>query len=85
MKSVPSKDEVSKWTIFNKLGLAETALLISKVIPTDRWYGKVANWWLYGNGYDGSTMADLEYRNKHNRKSGTDIMRGANLGDLPDW
>ena len=38
-----------------------------------------------GKSYVGTSMGDLEKNNKNNRKSAVDVMKGQNLGDLPDW
>ncbi len=40
---------------------------------------------LNGKAYEGTSMEDLEKNNKKYRKSAVDVMKGQNLGDLPDW
>lgn len=92
---IPKKDEVSQLEIFNTLGLIQSGVLIRKIIPFKNGFlqqASDAQWKLErelvgirGEPYEGVTIADVEKRNRFDRKSGTDIMRGANIGDLNDW
>ncbi|KAI9658410.1 MAG: hypothetical protein M1821_002543 [Bathelium mastoideum] len=92
--AIPPKDDASRFEIFDKLGLVEAALLLPKVVPTKNWFGKVRNViieaienFVGGEPYEGRRIRDIEENNRQpkNRKTGTDIMRGENIGDLEDW
>lgn len=92
---IPKKDEVSQLEIFNTLGLIQSGVLIRKIVPfKNGFFQRVSDalWTLErkivgirGEPYEGVTIADVEERNRYDRKSGTDVMRGANIGDLSDW
>lgn len=91
LQAIPKEDDVPRWKIFNSLGLAQSILIVRKVIP-DTFLGKTANWFqcgfqtlLDGTPYEGPTIKDCEEYNKYHRKSGTDIARGENIGLIPDW
>lgn len=92
---IPKEDQVSKLEIFNGLGLIQSGVLIRKIIPFNNGFLQRASnalWTLErkivgirGEPYKGATIADVEKGNRYDRKSGTDIMKGANIGDLNDW
>ncbi|KAK6082808.1 lipoxygenase 1 [Seiridium cupressi] len=91
LQTIPKEDDVSKWKVFNALGLAESIIIVQKVIP-DTFLGKTADWLLEnvrimvdGTPQEGPSIKDCEEYNKYHRKSGTDIARGENIGLLPDW
>ncbi|KAH6655409.1 lipoxygenase [Truncatella angustata] len=91
LQVIPKADDVSKWKIFNALGLAQSIVIVRKVIP-DSFLGKTAEWLqntaidvIAGDPSVGPTIKDCEEYNKFHRKSGTDIARGENVGLLPDW
>ncbi|KAF4991493.1 hypothetical protein FGRMN_7804 [Fusarium graminum] len=91
LQTVPTNDQVDRRKIFNALGLAETVLIVQKIIP-NKFIGKTAAWLLsLKNGSIGDipnagyTMDAFVNYNAKNRKSGTDIEQGNNLGLLPDW
>lgn len=78
---IPAKDEVSRFEIFDKLGLLQSALLIPNIVPKT-FVSKIASdlterfrEWIFGKPERGITIADIEQLNKVHRKSGTDIMR----------
>lgn len=70
-------------------------MLIGKIIPFKNDFLQQASDALWklgrelvgirGEPYEGVTIVDAEKRNRFDCKSGTDIMRGANIGDLNDW
>lgn len=92
---IPKEDEVSQLEIFNTLGLIQSGVLIRKIVPFKNGFLQRASdalWTLErkivgirGEPYEGVTIADVEKGNRYDRKSGTDVMRGANIGDLNDW
>ena len=91
---IPRKDNESKYEIFNKLGLLEAAVLLQKIVPAKTFIGRWANdvkaiakKIVAGEPYAGSLLRDVERNNGQakNRKTGTDIMRGENIGDNKDW
>ncbi|KAH6990021.1 lipoxygenase [Ilyonectria destructans] len=91
LQTIPKDDQVSQLKIFNALGLAETKQLLTQVIPTT-FLGKTAAWIFHHFNGDISEAADqgltikaYEDYNKNNRKSGTDIESGQNIGLLADW
>ncbi|KAI1862623.1 uncharacterized protein JN550_010148 [Neoarthrinium moseri] len=91
LQTIPRSDQEPQWKIFNALGLAESAIIIQKVVP-DTFLGKTADWILdkvrsaiAGDPQAGPTIKDVEEYNMYHRKSGTDITRGENIGMLPDW
>jgi len=91
LQTIPRKDKVSQLEIFNALGLAQTQIMVTKVIP-DSLLGKTADWLLTkarehvaGTPQVAVTIQDAVDYNMYHRKSGTDIARGDNLGHLPDW
>jgi hypothetical protein len=77
--------------IFNALGLAQTAVMIQKVVPntfvekTEAWILSMADQAIGGTPEAGPTIEDCVVYNQQHRKSGTDIERGHNIGQLPDW
>ena len=52
-------------------------------LPQQLW--STAENFFNGEAYVGTSMGDLEKNNKNYRKSAVDMMKGQNLGDLPDW
>lgn len=97
LKNVPKQDQVGLFEIFSKLGLLETISIIKPFLPKSIW-GKIllpGYEWALGkikaaNGnIDGiskaNSMQAFETFNRLNRKVGTDISRGQNLGILQDW
>lgn len=90
LQTIPRADQVSQTDLFNRLGLANTLLMIAKLVP-DTWYGKTADWGISilqrafnGSPMDG-TIKQIEEYNRSHRKSPTDIEEGKNIGLLPDW
>ncbi|KAK4163830.1 putative lipoxygenase [Cladorrhinum sp. PSN259] len=90
LQTIPREDQVGLQQLFDGLGLADTLLMIGKLVP-DTWYGKTADWGIgilqrafNGSPMDG-TIKQLEEYNRAHRKSGTDIEQGQNIGLLPDW
>lgn len=91
LEHIPAKDDVAQWKIFNILGIAESLVLLQKVVP-DEFLGKTKDWILSkeravvaGSPQTGLTIQDVVDYNKHHRKSAVDIARGENLGLLEDW
>ncbi|KAI0134249.1 lipoxygenase [Xylariales sp. AK1849] len=91
LQTVPKEDDVSRAAIFTALGLAESAIILQKVVP-DTFLGKTADWLLTkvrsaieGHPQAGPSIKDVEEYNRYHRKSGTDIARGDNIGLLDDW
>ncbi|KAB8343101.1 hypothetical protein FH972_022695 [Carpinus fangiana] len=106
LKSIPrdaasedgTNDAGHHFGIYDALGLAETSLLLPKIIP-DEFVGGWANSIkkveagilhglieaVYGDPESGTTIKALEENNKNNRKTGTDIMQGKNIGLYDDW
>lgn len=91
---IPDKDNVHIFKIFNALGLIQTGALLKKLVPSDDFLGRIGRkiWearrklvGISSMPYAGTTIAEIEERNRHNRKTGTDVMRGQNIGDLSDW
>ena len=91
---IPSKDNATQYEIFNKLGLVEAAVLLQKIVPAKTFIGRwtnslttIARKIVAGEPYAGSLLRDVERNNEQdkNRKTGTDIMRGENIGDIKDW
>lgn len=88
LTSIPSKDQVWQWTIFDKLGLFRTLTLLPKIVPKRTFLGafsKKLNDWVRGTAYEGLTITQVEEANRSNRKTGTDVMKGEDIGLLPDW
>ncbi|KAK4171830.1 putative lipoxygenase [Triangularia setosa] len=90
LQTIPREDQFSQQQLFNGLGLANTIVMIAKLVP-DTWYGKTVNWGIgilqrviNGDPMDG-TLKEIEEYNRAHRKSGTDIEQGNNIGLLPDW
>ena len=88
---IPTKDQTVPWKIFNAVGLLDAASLLPKIVP-DTFLGAVGSDIqstfldaIDGEPWRGPTIADVERRNKYDKQSGTDIERGANIGDIPDW
>ena len=91
LDAIPTKDQTVPWKIFNAVGLLDAASLLPKIVP-DTFLGDVGSTaqsifldGIDGEPWRGPTIADVERRNKYDKQSGTDIERGANIGDLPDW
>ncbi len=90
LETIPEKDQVSANDIFGWLYLKETQLLVAKLIP-DSIGGKTFNFLqeLIADKVGGrpmvGTLRQIEEYNRHNRKSGTDIEAGKNIGLLSDW
>lgn len=91
LQTIPTADQVSKFQIFNALGLIETGLMISQIIPqniigrTSSWLFSLRNGSVSGAPNAGYTLDAFVKYNAQNRKSGTDIQQGSNIGLLPDW
>ena len=88
---VPTQDKVYQWQLFNKLGLLGVATLLPKIVP-DTFLGSVSYnlqekflRLIHGKADEGPSIADIEKQNREMRKTGTDIMRGPNIGDYDDW
>ena len=88
---IPTEDQTLPWKIFNVVGLLDAASLLPKIVP-NTFIGKIASEIqasflnvIDGKPEEGPMIADVEKRNKHDRQSGTDIERGANIGDYDDW
>lgn len=94
---IPKNDQTPQWEIFDTLGLVQSATLLPKIVPKTGFLGTIsttlqekalsAAQFLAGVGPAprGSTIATIEENNKTGRKTGTDIMRGQNIGDYEDW
>ena len=81
LDTVPSKDQVAQYEIFDRLGLIQASFLIPEIVPKTL-ISKVAadishkfREWVFGDPEQGFTIAEIEQQNKENRKSGTDVMR----------
>ena len=91
LESIPRADQVWLITIFDTLGLAATKTLLPKVVPKQfmgswsQWMYKKTNDLIHGKAYEGWTIADMEKVNKGSKKTGTDVMKGDNIGHLSDW
>ena len=91
LNDIPWKDRTSQFQIFNFLGIAEAGLLLPKIIP-DTFINKVSSNiqslildLIDGEPEEGETIRAVFENNKEYRHSGTDIMRGKNIGDYEDW
>lgn len=88
---IPWQDKTSQLQIFDFLGIAEATLLLPKIVPDNfinTASAKIQSLILdlvNGKPEEGETMKAVYENNKIYRKSGTDIMRGANIGDYEDW
>ena len=92
LRSIPKEDQQSLIQIFNIIGLVGSATILPKIVPKKKFLGSFSKWLyekvneaVHGEAYEGLTIADVEEANKHNRKTGTDIMKGDNVGLLSDW
>lgn len=88
---IPNQDETPLWQIFNAIGLLDAASLLPKIVPKN-FLGRIASDIqstllnvVDGEPQKGPAIADIERRNKYDRQSGTDVERGANIGDYDDW
>lgn len=90
LKEIPDSDNVPAEEIFDAMGLLQTINLINKLIPN----GEVSDEKLEilgieGKPYSGASISKIEENNRSNElwrnKRGTDIKKGLNIGDLPDW
>lgn len=106
LKSIPRNDPNEDglddaghhFGLYDALGLAQTTLLIPKIVP-DEFIGTWAHAikkteknvldgvvdLVYGDPEGGVSIKALEANNRQNRKTGTDIMQGKNIGLYPDW
>ena len=79
--TIPTKDQVSKYEIFDRLGLVQASFLVPKIVPKTLISQVSADItyrfreWMFGDPEQGFTIAEIEQKNSENRKSGTDIMR----------
>ena len=92
LKSIPSKDQTSLIQIFNVIGLLGVSTVLPKIVPKKQFLGTFSAWLyekvndaVHGEVYEGVTIADIERASRSNKKSGTDIMKGDNIGLLDDW
>lgn len=92
LKSIPGPDQVSQFELFNVLGLLEAETLLPKLVPAKTFFSRAENivleetkHVLFGEPYEGKTIAELENNFRRFRKSGTDEMRGQTIGDYQDW
>lgn len=91
LETIPKPDQVAQNQIFNALGLIETQIIVNKIIPdgflgkTKAWIDSKAKELVGGTPQEGLSIQDVINYNMNNRKSGTDILRGENIGHLPDW
>ena len=88
---IPTMEQTVPWKIFNAVGLSDAASLLPRIVP-DTFLGDLGSAAqstfldvIDGEPWRGPTIADVEGRNHYDKQSGTDIERGANIGDLPDW
>ena len=88
---IPKPYNAPKYEIFNACGLLNAGGMLIKITPNtflgsfSQKIWSVAENLINGKGYTGISMADLEKHNTEYRKTAVDVMKGANLGDLPDW
>jgi hypothetical protein len=96
---IPERAQTASYVIFDKLGLVQAATLLPKIVPKKDagFLGSLSQSWAeakrdvaqflagVGPAPTGSTIAVVEENNKHGRKTGTDVMRGQNIGDYDDW
>jgi hypothetical protein len=99
LEAIPEREQTAQYVIFDKLGLAQVATLLPKIVPQKdanflgTFATKVQKAGLsilqslaqVGPAPTGSTIALVEENNRHGRKTGTDVMRGQNIGDYGDW
>lgn len=90
LKEIPDSVSVPAEEIFDAMGLIQTTNLIRKLIPN----GEVSDEKLEilgieGKPYAGASISMIEENNRNNElwrnRRGTDIKKGLNIGDLPDW
>ena len=88
---IPTKDQTVPWKIFNAVGLMDATSLLPIIVP-DTFLGDLGSAAqstfldvINGEPWRGPTIADVERRNNYDKQSGTDIERGANIGDVSDW
>ena len=92
LKTIPYRDQAQLYEIFNVMGLIGIAAILPKIVPKTKFLGSFSrflyqkvNETVHGTEYEGLTIADVERANRENKKTGTDIMKGDNIGLLQDW
>jgi len=94
LQHVPPDQDYSPFSVFNAIGLLETQVILQKITPDeDGIIGRTKEWLLEkaraaafgGDPEKGVTIQDVVDYNKYNRKYGTDINGGGNIGLLDDW
>lgn len=94
LQHIPKDQEHSQLHIFNAIGLIETQVILKKITPDeDGFLGKTKQWLVEkaratafgGDPEKGLKIQDVVDYNKNNRKWGSDIAEGGNIGLLDDW
>lgn len=88
LKEIPDCVNVPAKEIFDEMGLIQTQILISRLLPNED--VSVEDIGIVGNPHSGSSISDIEFKNRdvelwRTQERGTDIKNGLNIGDLPDW
>lgn len=88
LKEIPNCVNVPAKEIFDEMGLIQTQILISILVPNED--VSVEDHGIFGKPYSGSSISDIEENNRdiefwRTQGRGTDIKNGLNIGDLPDW
>ena len=81
LDTIPRKEQVSDWEIFDSMGLVQASFLLPEIVP-ETFVSRLAADVTHKSGElssakpeQGFTIAEIEQHNKENRKSGTDLMR----------
>ncbi|KAG8531040.1 uncharacterized protein KY384_004397 [Bacidia gigantensis] len=88
---IPKPYNAPQYEIFNACGLLNAAGMLVKITPKTFLGTFAQKIWsaaenlINGRGYQGISFAELEMHNREWRKTAVDVMKGKNLGDLPDW
>ena len=81
LETIPRKDQVPEWEIFDKMGLVQASFLLPEIVPktfVSRLAADITHKFSELNlakPEQGFSIAEIEQQNKENRKSGTDLMR----------
>ncbi|KAK0727514.1 lipoxygenase [Lasiosphaeria miniovina] len=94
LEHIPADQNFNQFDIFDKIGVVQTQIIVTKLIPDeDGFLGRTKQWLLEkaraaafgGEPEKGLKIQDVVDYNKFHRKFGTDISGGGNIGLLDDW
>lgn len=90
LKEIPDSDNVPAEQIFDAIGLVQTINLIQMLTPNETVsVDDLKDLGIEGKPYSGASISKIEENNRDNKTwrntRGTDIKKGLNIGDLPDW